>query len=325
MKGASLLHTAIDANCSTELVSCLLEHGGKKLIRTRTDGGVSAVYVAAAKGNSDTLATLLSFRRFKPDAHKAKVHDGLSPLHAAAFFGHFEAVKLLTNLTSAMVVDDHGLLPLHFGVQCGKTDIVKYLLGEYFGALVNNLYDGSMRTVYDTRKRKEKVFNNEGSHVLHFAASRNHYEIIKLLMDVPHIDADVQNAHGYTPLHEAARRGHLEAVKELTGNPSVYVDVNLMANTAGTPLHLSCMKGRLGVTRHLLTLPEIDVNIQDGNGWAPIHELARGGHLADMKLLTSLQDIDVDIETNSGDTALDLAKSHRRDEIVKYLSESCAS
>ncbi|KAL6726577.1 hypothetical protein Aduo_008537 [Ancylostoma duodenale] len=114
-----------------------------------------------------------------------------------------------------------GWTPLMIAASAGRVEVVRYLL--------------SLSEV-DVNHR-----NNNRQTALHYAASKNHAEIVHLLLEAG-ADVNAADKFGATPLHRAASQGHERIVRMLLGQPKIYIDAR---NSEGnTPLFLACEEGR---------------------------------------------------------------------------------
>ena len=118
--------------------------------------------------------------------------------------------------------------PLHEAIREGDIKRVEALLLSSNGA--------------DANKQ-----DNDGEAPLHWAAYKDHLEIVKLLL-ANHADANWQDNDGKTPLHCAAHNGHLEIVKLLLDKGA---DANKQDNDGKTPLHWASYKGHLEIVELL--------------------------------------------------------------------------
>ncbi|KAI9695104.1 MAG: hypothetical protein M1820_008929 [Bogoriella megaspora] len=122
--------------------------------------------------------------------------------------------------------------------------------------------------------------------------ARGHQSIIKLLLETGKIDINEKVAGGRTALHIAAEHGDEALVKLLldTGKAKV----NAKTHTSQTPLHLAAGEGGVGVVKQLLDTGEVNLDIRD------------------------------DVYRDQGEphmTALELAQSAKRTDVVKVLRE----
>ncbi|KIH54203.1 ankyrin repeat protein [Ancylostoma duodenale] len=110
-----------------------------------------------------------------------------------------------------------GWTPLMIAASAGRVEVVRYLL--------------SLSEV-DVNHR-----NNNRQTALHYAASKNHAEIVHLLLEAG-ADVNAADKFGATPLHRAASQGHERIVRMLLGQPKIYIDAR---NSEGnTPLLYRC-------------------------------------------------------------------------------------
>ena len=130
-------------------------------------------------------------------------------------------------------------------------------------------------------------------------------------------------------IHVAAFEGLEDEVKELLGpesNPEVLYS---QGKTWGNVLAAAAASGRLSIADFLLKRRERVTFIsfpQTSKKWTPLHWAASNGHLAMTKLLLDhADDIDIRLVRDrdiDGFTALDLARQHGHDDVVKLLEES---
>jgi len=104
------------------------------------------IFAASITGDEARLKTLLSE---DPSRVSAFSHDGWTPLHLAAFFGHTAAVKAL--LEAGAPVNERGKnpmanLPLHAAAAGRKVDIVILLIEN--GAAVNARQHGGWTALH---------------------------------------------------------------------------------------------------------------------------------------------------------------------------------
>ena len=123
----------------------------------------------------------------------------------------------------ATILDESQWSALMIASSVGSGEIVDVLL-DYLGpskvaALVN-----------------EK--NQSGQTALHYAASKNHMEVAKSLLESGKADVNVQDKYGNTPLHRAAGKGHLGMVRLLLSTGKV--NESLCDATGNTALHFAC-------------------------------------------------------------------------------------
>lgn len=90
---------------------------------------------------------------------------------------------------------------------------------------------------------------------IHFASYYGYTEVlIELIMK--NADPNIRNKDNWTPLHLACYKGKDEVVKVLLNVPDIDVDVNL--ETTGTPLHLACKRNCVKIVSLLLFKAKIE-------------------------------------------------------------------
>jgi ankyrin repeat protein len=144
------------------------------------------VFDACAIGATARLRDLLAEDRSRANAFAS---DGFTPLGLAAFFGHFDLVRLLLANAADPNQSAHNstrVAPLHSGVAGGNVEIVRALLDA--GA--------------DVHPRQEGGFTP-----LHSAASEGDEEVVRLLL-AHGADRDARSDGGKTPADLARERGH---------------------------------------------------------------------------------------------------------------------
>lgn len=150
------------------------------------------IFAAAMAGVTERLVELLAADR---DLVKSYSHDGWTPLHLSAFFGHPEAAEIiLANGADVHAVSHNGMqnTPLHAAVAGRFTELASVLLAH--GAEVNARQAG-------------------GWTPLHSAAQNGDLELARLLIS---LGADVKSRaeNNQSPLDLALTKGH-QAVVEL--------------------------------------------------------------------------------------------------------------
>ena len=157
------------------------------------------LHEAAAVGAADRISALLEASPGEVDAYS---HDGWTPLHLAAFFGHMEATRVLVEGGANLGARSHSEVapsntPLHASVAAGHREIVRRLIGA--GADC-------------------KIADAHGNTPLHIAAHGGDAEVVRMLLDAG-ADSRHPNDSGTTPLDMAEDGGHLDAAALLVSPP----------------------------------------------------------------------------------------------------------
>lgn len=169
-------------------------HGAGEIAQLlRSRGAELNLHEAAALGDISRVGALLAE---SPDAIESYSHDGWTPLHLAAFFGHAELVADL--LARGATVDPLGKnsmanRPLHAALASRRWEAAKLLLAA--GAVVNRkdgsgwtplhlaAANGSAEMVADllARGADKQAQNDKGETALALAQAKNHAEVVALL------------------------------------------------------------------------------------------------------------------------------------------------
>ena len=141
--------------------------------------------------------------------------------------------------------------------------------------------------------------------------------IVRELLSVPGIDANLAQPPAATPLFLAAQEGHVEVVKLLLAAPGI--NANLATLGWVTPLYMAIQQGRVEVVKLLLAAPGINVNLATLEGGTPLLLATQRGDVELVNLLLAAQGIDIDAQTPGGGTALAMAAQKNFPGIVEQL------
>jgi hypothetical protein len=158
--------------------------------------------IAALAGEHFQTADLL--RRYGADP--VRDQNGRNPLHAAAFSGNLEVVRILIEYDPADInaTDVYGSTPLHWA------------LGGH------DLKDGSVLRLMLERGAGINLQNQIGRTPLHYASVNGGLEFVRLLLEHGS-DVEAKDNAGKTALQVAADRGHDEVVELLLENGAEYL------------------------------------------------------------------------------------------------------
>ncbi|XP_073213854.1 cyclin-dependent kinase 4 inhibitor C isoform X2 [Lepidochelys kempii] len=112
------------------------------------------------------------------------------------------------------------------------------------------------------------------------------------------------------------------------GNPEIArrllitgANPDLKDSTGFAVIHDAARAGFLDTLQTLLEF-NADVNIEDNDGNLPLHLAAREGHLPVVEFLIKHTASKVEHQNKKGDTAYDLAKLYKRNDVVKLMEGS---
>jgi len=146
------------------------------------------VFEAAAAGDTSRVRTLLDA---DPTLITRHSHDGWTPLHLAAHFGHVETMRVLLERGGDVQARSSNHMtntPLHAATAGGRTDAAAELLD---------------------RKADPNARQHGGWAALHSAALSGHLELARLLLDRA-ADASARTDDGLTPLDIAEAKSRTD-------------------------------------------------------------------------------------------------------------------
>lgn len=106
------------------------------------------------------------------------------------------------------------------------------------------------------------------------AVARGHADVVRLLLDTPSIDVNMDNEEGRTPLVCAAMNGNIAILLWLLNADGI--DVNATPDGRDSALQLASANGEKDVVRALLTVTGVHVNRAVGGRTALDHAVSNG-------------------------------------------------
>ncbi len=235
------------------------------------------IHDAATQGNLETVKTLLAG---DPALIEARLGDGKTPLHMAAYAGHNDIVRyLIESGASVNATSNANSIALHGAAYYGHLETVKLLVE--LGGEVNTP-------------------NIHGFTPLLSATAGGHGEIVRFLMSAG-ADVNAQTQQGATAILQAAVSGNKETFDLLlaTGASTDVVDMD-----GDNLLHCAAMGGNLDILNAALA-KEIDINGADNRGLTPLLFAAQSGRTEAVQLLID-RGADVGAQSLYGETGLHL-------------------
>jgi len=182
-----------------------------------------------------------------------------TPLHAASWNGHLDAVSLLL---------DHGL-DVNLTNEHGRTPLCEAYYGRHLEV---------MQLLFDRRATVDVQYDDFGL-LTHDASYMGEAEAIRLLLQ-HNANVNATSYQNYTPLHWASSRGHANVAQVLLEHGA---DSNALSDF-GTPLYRAAVEGHPEVTRLLLE-HGADVHIRAPCGETPFQVATRRGRAQVTRLL----------------------------------------
>ena len=267
----------------------------------------SAVYAAAAIGNSQQLIGLLEENAKLANTHTVQLSSGgifeqRTPLMCAAINGHVYCLEVLRKYGADLTTTDKkGKTALHLAIEAGQADSVNSLIKLATDA-------GTTGQSACLMKLLEAV-DTDDSKPLHIAATNGNFDILKTLVAAG-ADLDAKNNLARTPLHCAVMEKQDDIAATLISRGAA---IDALDFNRETPLMLAA-KWNAPAISYLLQ-GGADKTLSDTNGDTVIHHAARLGHLMEIEFLyTRLEDLEV--RNRLGERPLHLAASHNNKDVV---------
>ena len=141
-------------------------------------------------------------------------------------------------------------------------------------------------------------------------------ELINNILEFSMVDVNHQE-DGCTELMWASYEGHTEIVKLLLERPET--DVNLQNHWGNTALMFASYEGYTEIVKMLLERPKIDVNLQNSDGNTALIKASKWGHTEIVRMLLNKKGIKPLLKNKKGKTFLDVMDKKLMKEIVVSL------
>jgi ankyrin repeat protein len=253
------------------------------------------------------------------DRNKDVIRQGLTFLHLAVRYGHFQAVKYLVETGHFINFKSlSGATPLLFAVEADEMDIVKLLL--------KHKADSSLALTADSNNHGPLGIYR-GDYPLHAAVKLGKIKIVQALIEAG-ADINARNAIGATPLLLAVAKDHVEVAKCLLQNGAdLYLAITHLTENSelkkGDNAFIAAIKrGYKKMLAALFKDPDQSIYAEDIE--SPLHCAVIEGKIESVQTLIELG-ADVNLPTKAGNTLLQLAKRKGFNEIAEKLIESGAS
>ncbi|XP_064398135.1 uncharacterized protein LOC135344774 [Halichondria panicea] len=191
--------------------------------------------------------------------------------------------------------DDDGNTPLHIAAMKGHVETVRHLIIQH--------------------KVETNITNNVNSTPLCLAAQDGHEIVIHALTKEFNCSPHVRGYNGQTLLHYACQNGHIETLNIIISKYKL--DPTIRDNDGNTPLHILCRTSHTEEEKLRTILFQYWTVFQVNNdGNTPLHTATRYGQVHCARLLLQKCNAPLFVRNKVGNTALDLAKAQRSQEIV---------
>ena len=327
------LHIAIrSTQHNAEKVQCILM-SGKCDPNITNDAKNTPLHVAVQKNDFGIFCEIL---RNKCDIN-IQNKEGNTPLHLAVIGGcQDDIVKALSEHQSCdpNLLNSKSMTPLHIAAAVGRVEHVKVVIMFCDPSIRNGRgntplheaviqrYPRNILTILAQHESCNKL-NMTGYTPLHLACKGENIESVKVLVESPTCNLNVQNSDEDTALHIAIRSTQHNAEKVQCILMSGKCNPNITNDAKNTPLHVAVQKNDFRILGKILR-NKCDINIQNTEGNTPLHLAVIGGCQDDIvKALSEHQSCDPNLLNSKSMTPLHIAAAVGRVEHVKVVIMFC--
>ncbi|XP_049774776.1 uncharacterized protein LOC126162365 [Schistocerca cancellata] len=191
--------------------------------------------------------------------------------------------------------DEWGYTPAHWAALDGNVEVMRYLVERSAPVDLSCL-------------------GTQGPRPIHWACRKGHAAVVQVLLQAG-VAVNAADFKGLTPLMTACMFGRSATATYLLGMGALNHLTDINGDTA---LHWAAYKGHADLIR-LLMHSGVDLQKPDNFGSTPLHLACLSGSVTCVKLLCEKSKIELDPKDKNGKTPLQLAKSHRHNDIVQIL------
>ena len=265
-------------------------------IMVSDNDGVPFLHYVASEGLLDVLKCMVMNINDHIIDKQYRDTNGRTVLHCAV--KHIDVVKYLINECNCdiMITDKDGVPVLHYVAREGLLDVLKCMVMNINGHIMDKHRDTNGRTV------------------LHCAVK--HIDVVKYLINECNCDIMITDKDGVPVLHYVAREGLLDVLKCMVMNINGHIMDKQYRDTNGrTVLHRAVR--HIDVVKYLINKCNCDIMTPDKDGNTILHYVASKRLLDVMKYLINTHHYPM-TTNNSGQTG---AVKHI--DVVKYLINEC--
>lgn len=273
-------------------------HGEPESANVRREQFDEELFTASLEGDVEVIREAIVNRGMSPNGIS---RHGFTPLHAAVYKNHADAVRLLVLYGADVSVKaENGESTMHFAALGDSVQAARYLIDV--GAELDERDDDGITAVWVA-----SFYGNE--------------EILELLLSAGANPSISEKKSGVTPLLTASEKGYLEVVKSLVAaGAELSTEKDLKGRSA---VLVAAEQGNVDILKFFASISNLNaMNIQDEDSRSPIYAAACEGHREAVKvLLNAGADPNIPIKA-SQQTALFCAAKKNLTEIVRILTES---
>jgi ankyrin repeat protein len=203
-----------------------------------------AIELIGFNDGDGATTTVLGKRKSRGANTEAKDNGGDTPLHDASFHGHTVIVQALLAVgADCRVINNIGILPIHYAVMRGKSEVAKNLLQHFYATtgrlplheLLNDLTwigDPCGTGIIGTPPLRSAINHN-------VLGTEDVVEVLEYLVDRNPELVYSRNQDGSLPFHVACRRGASLAVVQFLVN-RYKASVKSVTSEGDLPIFLAC-------------------------------------------------------------------------------------
>ena len=295
--GSTCLHIAVGSK-HIDVVKYLISECGCDPMCKDNDRW-TCLHYAGQCGSLDIMKYLITECKCDP---MVTSKDGSTCLHIAVFHKHIDVVKYLISECSCdpMCKNNDRWTCLHYAGQCGRLDIMNYLIECKCDPMVTDKY---------------------GSTCLHISVLNKHIDVVKYLISECGCDPMCKDNNRWTCLHYAGQCGSLDIMKYLI--TECKCDPMVTKKYVATCLHIAIMNKHNDVVKYLISECSCDPMCKNNDRWTCLHYAGQCGSLDIMKYLIIECKCDPMVTNKYGSTCLHIAVGNKHIDVVKYLISEC--
>ncbi len=275
------------------ILSLLIERGAHPGLKT-AQGETPLMWAIREKKINHVVALIAAGRR--SGVNEIDKEEWTALLKTAVASGDERIVELIRSIPDSSVVKDKAF---HQAVKDKNLDSLQRWIAL---GVDPNVLDENKKTA------------------LHYAVEGNHFDMMRVLLDIPDIDINKPDGEGVTPLYSVSNQLTTDVLALLIRNKA-----DLSPRPDGrTVLTNAAFFNQLENVQYLLTLPEVKEHcnsiVQPEGDTAFIYAV-RHGTVAMIKVMAAIPEMDVNHKNSKGECALSIAIQARDVEKVKLLLE----